>query len=122
MNQKGPVLAVEDGETPFRFSVSDLRVGNSVMYNGSPFSVYSISSPLPSSAPAFDSVPVVTLCDGGLIDVPLAAVEPAPLTEGLKSLLGWAARFRTRPILYVHDLENLYFAITGREIHSNMYR
>ena len=95
--------------------ITDLRIGNLVMHNGYMFRVYSLESPMPSKDPMFDSVDIVTLCDGGLISVPLSAVSPAPLTEPMLKMVGWCERVRTKPVKWAHDFQNIYFAIMGEE-------
>lgn len=59
----------------------ELRLGNYVMYNGSPAIVSGINSPAPRKDKNFDGKYVIELVLDGLVDCTPEELEPLPLTE-----------------------------------------
>lgn len=118
----------------------ELRLGNYVLYNGQVAIVSGISSPAPRKDKNFDGKYVVELVLGGLIDCTPEELEPVILTEeillkcgfekiGRQYLTRGDIRFKIvdngdlscidyKHINYLHQLQNLVFAIDNIELEN----
>jgi hypothetical protein len=122
---------------------AELRIGNLVKYNGMVARVFSIESPEPIVNSHFSDKEIVILEIDGLVTATINQINPIPLTEeyllnfgfeGCKSqnkdiqvgivnddfannVMSFAWRgFILRKIQHVHQLQNLYHALTGEEL------
>jgi hypothetical protein len=118
----------------------ELRLCNYVMYNGMVMSVSEILSPKPRKDERYNNEYVIELFDGaGLINAALDEIEPIPLTEewlnkftynfkglgfsdltvgyGMTSgIVHFYIGNYAKRIDYIHQLQNLYFALTQNEL------
>jgi hypothetical protein len=125
---------------------SELRIGNLITSNSYYSYVYSIESAMPLQNERYSDKVLVTLFNGGLSTVPIDELEPIPLNEEwlLKFGFEWCneaagyfdnlhAVYLMYPnvqfhpfctndkdcwieLQYVHQLQNLCFALTGKEL------
>jgi hypothetical protein len=122
---------------------SELRIGNLVSQNGFYGYVYSIESAEPRNDIRFSDKDIITLFDNGMTYVPIDEIEPIPLTEewlikfgfnkvcsmyirisdinemeffdNIITFKDWFCKLEKK-IQYVHQLQNLYFALTNTEL------
>jgi hypothetical protein len=122
---------------------NSLRIGNLVSQNGFYGYVYSIESAEPRNDIRFSDKDIITLFDNGMTYVPIDEIEPIPLTEewlikfgfnkvcsmyirisdinemeffdNIITFKDWFCKLEKK-IQYVHQLQNLYFALTGEEL------
>lgn len=69
--------------------IVDLRIGNYVEYNGMSAVVAGLLSPKPRKPESFNSVPVVELFCGGLINALLPEINPIKITEEILLRFGF---------------------------------
>lgn len=121
--------------------LTDLRIGNYVRYNGRDFTVCGINSPMPNKDKRFDGKPVLELCDGGIISVPMDEVEGIKIRpshfkdmwfdvwntlankdnyrliiHGNGTFTVDNVKYYHAQIRYIHELQNSFFYITGEEL------
>ena len=122
---------------------NELRIGNIVSQNGFFGYVYSIESALPREEERFSDKEVITLFDNGLTTVPIEEIISIRLNERWLMRFGFkydefiSPMYRPKAysisgmtlykeseifcyshikLTYVHQLQNLYFALTGEEL------
>jgi hypothetical protein len=123
-----------------------LNEGNSVLYNGAVMKVSEKRSPKPLKDEKYSEKYVIELFDGaGLINCTLEEIEPIPITEDVLLEYGFKKNERycyvnissdlelmnignkyfracyssaiiDPNIIYLHQLQNLYFALTNQEL------
>lgn len=120
--------------------IKELRIGNYLEYNGINGIIYGLQSPFPRKEKRFNHKQLVTLIIGGMSTICLDECNPIPLTEewlvkfgffnnelkaehnlfvwyenhiGIKGMLGIVKPCKC---IYAHQLQNLYFALTGKEL------
>jgi hypothetical protein len=127
---------------------SELRIGNLINSNGYCSYVYSIESAMPLQDKRYSDKVLITLFNGGLSTIPIDECEPIHLTEewllkfgfnydsdiALYSKSGYDVCINDdnsisyylgeygswcKNITHVHQLQNLYFALTGEELIIN---
>ena len=122
----------------------ELRIGNLVIYNDILMKIRGITAPTPRKG-IYNNEFIIELFDGaGLLDCKLDEINPIPLTEEWLIKLGFARKgnvfrlkkltiFKVKERFYsphsgfaysieiqdVHQLQNLYFALTGEELTIN---
>jgi hypothetical protein len=125
---------------------NELRIGNLVSQNGFFGYVYSIESALPKQEQRFSDKDLVTLFDNGMTTVTIDEINPVPLTAEWLVKFGlnqsnssenygsekicvfnnlrsvnihysfYGCDYEFECPRYVHQLQNLYFALTGCEL------
>lgn len=125
---------------------NELRLSNIVDYNGVNFKIYSVRSPEPNADDYYNDKSIITIWNNGLADVCIDDLNPIPLTEewlikfGFEKTKGYVFKIdkfslfdhnydqgnlflklnsQNVPLInikYVHQLQNLYFALTGKEL------
>lgn len=132
-------------------SVTDLRIGNLVEYNGMIMKISEICSPKPLKDKRYSDKYIIELFDGaGLLNCTLDEIKGIAITEEILLKLGFEVIYRSNftlrldykenfkfwagwnlvnghfhirfigeqftNIKFIHELQNLYFSITGSEL------
>ena len=124
---------------------NELRIGNYVIYNNIVTKVYSIQSPTPTFNSRFNNKFIIDLFEGaGIVTATIEEVKPIPLTEQWLIDFGFVSNpyndeyflpnklildinkmkgrleihWKHVELKHVHQLQNLYFALTGIELNK----
>lgn len=127
-------------------NIEELRLGNRVAINDLMGVVVSMSSPVYEKCINNNTKPIMVFCNGDNYDCSEIDIKPIPLTEELLLECGFEVEYtnggflrwqkgkfklldrrlpypmndiHTEYILYLHQLQNIYYYLTGKELLKN---